>query len=588
MQTLKGIPVSPGVAIGEALILGAEGFRIPHRFVVRDAIDSESDRLRAAVAAVAAELSKSRDTISGQLGDHYGAIFSAHLQMLHDEKMQAELARLITENQYSPEYAVSLTLSRYAKAFRQLKNKAMAERASDILDIKNSLLRHLTGSPRLGLTDISSPVVVMAHNLTPSETATLNPEFVLGFVTEQGGAGGHTAIVAEALEIPAVVGIGRFLHDVSLGEKVIIDGDHGRLILEPDEATQQRYQQEGEKHRTFTKQLSTLRELPCETADGVRIHLAANIEFPLEVKACMDRGADGIGLYRTEFLYLASQTDPTEEDHYQAYVGVARQMGERPVVIRTLDLGADKLGRVVPANEERNPFLGLRSIRISLRNEKLFRKQLRAILRASAEGNIKVMFPLISTLRELRAAKRLLHTVMDELEAEGVTINRNIDVGMMVETPSAVIMLDRFAAEVDFLSIGTNDLIQYALAVDRTNTLVADLYNAGDPSVLRLIAQSLAVAKQANIPVALCGQMSSSASYALLLLGLGLRRFSVVPGAVPEIKKICRSVTLSHCEAIAQQALQMETAEEINHFLRQEVRKLVPELAVELDAVELD
>jgi len=301
------------------------------------------------------------------------------------------------------------------------------------------------------------------------------------------------------------------------------------------------------------------------------------------VQACLARGADGIGLYRTEFLYLASDTEPTEEDHYQAYVEVARQMGQRPVVIRTLDLGADKMGRTVPSAEERNPFLGLRSIRISLKNKTLFRKQLRAVLRASVEGNIKLMFPLISTLGELREAKAFLAKVATELESEGVEINRGLDVGMMVETPSAVVMLDRFIQEVDFVSIGTNDLVQYALAVDRTNTSVANLYNATDPAVLRLIGQCVAIGNAANVPVALCGQMGSSASFALVLLGMGLRRLSVVPAAVPEIKKVCRSVTLAHCESIAGRALELDSAEEIKQYLRQELRTLVPELAVELD-----
>ncbi len=576
MRTLQGIAVSPGLAIGEALIVDNEGFRIPRRFVVRDAVDDELQRLNNAVDAVAAQISRNRDTVSSQLGDQVGSIFAAHLQMLRDPSLLAEIEGLIREKHYSPEYAVSQTLRRFAKVFQELDNVYMAERAHDIVDIERSLLGKLLGERREEFSHLTSPVIILAHNLTPTETAHLDPEFVLGFATEVGGAGGHTAIVAKGLEIPAVVGIERFLTDLSGGELVIVDGYHGTVILHPDEETIARYRREIEEHESHDAQLCELRHLPGETTDGTEVKLYANIEFPREAEACLERGADGIGLYRTEFLYLGSDVEPTEEDHYDAYAEVIRQMRGLPVVIRTLDLGADKLGRL--PQEEKNPFLGLRSIRLSLRNLPLFRVQLRSIMRASVLGPVRIMFPLITSLADLRQAKMVLADAIEDLEEAGHDYDHNVAVGMMVEVPAAVTMLDKFLLEVDFISIGTNDLIQYALAVDRGNNEVADRYQASDPAVLRLLEQSLNAAREANIPASVCGQMSGEPLYTMLLLGLGLRTLSVPPSAVPEIKQICRSVSIPQCEEVARHAMTMDSAREIDTFLREELRKVAPEI----------
>ncbi len=485
---------------------------------------------------------------------------------------------LIRERHYSPEYAVSRALRRYAKVFQTLENSYLAERANDIFDIEKRLLRNLLGRRREELGQLISPVLVLAHNLTPSETANLNRNFVRGFATEIGGPGSHTAIVAEGLEIPAVVGTGPFLSDVSGGDIVIIDGDQGLVIVQPDEETIALYRHEMEQHRTRAARLETLRELPAETADGVRIELLGNIEFPNEVIHCVERGSDGIGLYRTEFLYLGAEVEPTEDVHYQAYASVVQDMAGKPVVIRTLDLGADKLLTHHDPDPGRNPFLGLRSIRLSLKDLPLFRTQLRAILRASVLGDVRVMFPLVSTLLELRQAKMVLADVMEDLEEQGISFNRNLAVGMMVEVPAAVMMIDSFVEEVDFISIGTNDLIQYTLAVDRSNKDVAGLYNACDPAVLKLIDMALRAANRASVSVNVCGQMSGSTLHTMLLLGMGLRRFSVPPSAIPEIKKVCRTVTVSQCEAVAKRAMTMENAQNIKSYLREELKRVLPEL----------
>ena len=578
MQKLQGIAVSPGVAIGEALVMDNEGFRIPRRFVSRDAVEDELERLDKAITAASDEIGRSRDAVSQQLGEKYGAIFEAHRQILEDTKLRSDLEEMIRQRHYSPEYAVSRTLRRYAQIFQNLQGHNLAERATDIFDVERRLLRNLLGLSREEISHLTSPVLVLAHNLTPSETAKLDPKFVKGFVTEVGGPGGHTAILAEGLGIPAVVGTGPFLTDVSGGEVVVIDGDQGLVVLNADEETIARYRHEVEEHRSLAARLESLRDLPAETSDGVRIKLFGNIEFPHEVDHCLDRGADGVGLYRTEFLYLEAEAEPDEEVHFEAYSRVVRTMAGRSVTIRTFDLGADKVPHLPDPEDERNPFLGLRSIRLALRNVPMFRTQLRAALRASTLGKVRIMFPLISTLLEFRQAKMVLTDVIEDLQEHQIEFDPNVPVGMMVEVPSAVMMIDQFVEEVDFLSIGTNDLIQYTLAVDRSNKDVVALYNAADPAVLKLISMTVQAGLRKSIPVNLCGQMSGSPTYTMLLLGLGLRRLSMTPSAIYEVKKVCRSVTIEQCEAVAARALSMESARNVKAFLREELKRHVPEL----------
>ena len=578
MQKLEGIAVSPGIVIGEALIVDNEGFRIPRKFVKRDAVEGELERTAKAFAAAGEEIAQNRDAVANELGEQYGAIFGAHLQMLNDSQLRQEVESLIREKEWTPEYAVSTVLRRYAKVFQNLKSSHyLSERASDIFDIEKRLLRHLLGHRRERMSHLSSPVLVLAHDLTPSETANLDRKFVKGFVTEIGGLGSHTAIVAEALEIPAVVGTGPFLTELSGGDQVIIDGDNGVVILHPDEQTVEHYRRQVEQQQTFVASLQSLRDLPAETADGVRVELLGNIEFPYEVDHCLERGADGIGLYRTEFLYLGTNENPDEETHFEAYSRVVKSMHGRPVTIRTFDLGADKMPHDSHSPEnERNPFLGLRSIRLALRDLPMFRRQLRAILRASVYGDVRIMFPLISTLLEFRQAKMVMGDVTEDLAEHGIEFNRNIPIGMMVEVPAAVMMIDHFVEEVDFLSIGTNDLIQYALAVDRSNKDVVTLYNASDPAVVKLIDMTIQAARRKPVPVSLCGQMSGNPIYTMLLLGLGLRTMSVSPSVLPEIKNVCRSVTIAQCEEVANKVRTMETARDIRAYLRDALKTHVP------------
>jgi phosphoenolpyruvate-protein phosphotransferase (PTS system enzyme I) len=579
MLVKRGIAVSPGVAIGPALLFGAEQFRIPNQFVRVSAVESELARFHVALDAVCADIEGSQRVANERLGLQYGAIFGAHLQMARAPELIAEVERLIRENNFSPEHACGQVLRRYAKLFQNLGNQYHAERAQDIYDLEHRFLRQLLGKQREEITNLTAPVLVLAHNLTPGETASLKKEFVLGFATEVGGATSHTAILAGALELPAVVGIGDFLAEVDGGDTVIIDGNRGEVIIDPVESVLADYRDSQLKFRSITERLDLARSAAPITQDGTRIELLGNIEFPSEAEHALERGAEGVGLYRTEFLYLGAANEPTEEDHFQAYCQVVSAFGNRPVVIRTLDLGADK----VPDSgglraEATNPALGLRSIRLSLQNIEQFKTQLRAILRAAVHGDVRIMFPMVSSIYEFRQAKMVLGDVMDDLEEAGVPFQRDVPIGMMVEVPSAAILAEEFANVVDFFSIGTNDLIQYTLAVDRGDPAVVNYYRTADPAILRLIRMVVAAGEKHGVPVTVCGQMSSDPKFLPLLIGLGIRRISVTPHSIPKLKAVIRSLTTSQAKDIAAHAEWLGLSRAVDNYLQGELRKICPDL----------
>ncbi|MGQ9504752.1 MAG: phosphoenolpyruvate--protein phosphotransferase [Thermogutta sp.] len=579
MMRLQGIAVSLGIAIGKAVVIGQDSFSIPRQYVEADAIEEEIARFHQAVETASQAIERNRDLVTQQLGPKSGAIFQAHLEILRDQKIHADIERLIRERQYSSEKACSDVLKRFADVFRRLPNPDFAERVYDILDIERQLLRALLGEPHRALHHLTSPAVLLARNLTPSEVANLDRQMIKGFVTELGGPTSHTAIVAQGIGIPAVVGTGPFLTEVSGGDTIIVDGDRGIVVIHPDEETLREYDQEARAIQAFTAELEKLRDLPTETLDGTRIAIYGNIEFPSEARLCLEHGAEGIGLYRTEFLYLGRSDLPTEEDHYRAYCEVIEAMGDRPVTIRSFDLGADKVAAQFGFEKEPNPSLGLRSIRLALRHLELFRTQARAILRASVLGNIQVMFPMIATVAELRQAKLVWADVMEDLAENGIPFRQDVPIGIMVEIPSVAVTIDRFLDDTDFISIGTNDLIQYTLAVDRTNRNVVAMYNPTDPAVLKLISHIIQEANRKGVPVSLCGQMASHPLYTMLLIGLGLRKFSVTSSAILEIKKVCRSVAVDQCRYVAARAMEMENARNIHAFLREQLVKLVPSMA---------
>jgi phosphotransferase system enzyme I (PtsI) len=577
MEIKKGIGVSPGVVIATAVVLDAEDLVVPRRHVDAGQVAKEVQRLGDAIAHAVVDLTKLRDEVTGVHGKEIGGIFDVHLGLLRDRSLVNQVVAEIQNQQTTAEYAVSVVMRKYRGKFTRMSDRYMQERVKDIDDIEKRLLRVLIGQKHQDLAHLDQPVVVIAHDLLPSQTAAFDRKHVVGFATDVGGRTSHTAIVARAVGIPAVVGLGNITAECSGGDTVIIDGHNGVVIVNPDAEQLAEHREAGRKFKAFEDRLADLASQPAITRDGHAVSLQANIEFPHDIDDTIRHGAEGIGLYRTEFLYLASDKEPTEEDHYAAYAEALRRLGGKPLVIRTLDLGADKYTQAGLANPERNPFLGDRSIRMCLHDIPMFKRQLRAIMRATVLGDVRVMFPMICTLMELRQARMILNDVMEELEDEGVEFRRDIPIGMMVEVPSVAIMPDVFAKEVNFFSIGTNDLIQYTLAVDRTNERVAGLFCPAHPAVLKLVRDVIRAAARNGISVSVCGEMAGEPLYTLLLLGLGLNIFSMNGKDVPEVKKIIRSTTLEHARQVARRVMSFDSERQVMHYLREETRKIIPE-----------
>jgi phosphoenolpyruvate-protein phosphotransferase (PTS system enzyme I) len=579
MQTLRGIAVSPGVAIGPVLILDLHGHPLPLRSLAADAIDAEVTRLDQALESARAEVEAAEADARKRMGPQFADILAAHARMIADPTLRQDARARIVSERVPAEQAIGDVLDVYAHRLEVLTNLHLAARAADVRDIRQRVLDVLAGGRNPNALDDPAvgPSVVLTHDLSPSQTAGLDPTRVLGFATEAGGRASHTAIVAAALEIPAVVGVGRFLDAARHSETVIVDGEEGIVILNPDAAALRRYRRASTERATRFARLAEQAAVPAMTKDGTRVELWGNIEFPAEAAACLELGADGIGLYRTEFLYLNAVRPPTEDEQFEAYSAVVRSMAGHPVTIRTLDLGLDKL---VSYQESmpvcKNPFLGLRSIRLSLRDPEFFRTQLRAILRASPLGDVQVMFPLVSTLGEFRRARALLDEVARQLEDDGIAVRSDLRVGAMIEVPAAAIMADRLAPEVDFFSIGTNDLIQYTLAVDRTDESVADLYSAADPAVLRLIAQVVEAGRVHQTPVSVCGSMGGDPLYTMLLLGLGLRQLSMPPHQIPEVKRVILGIDMEQARLLTSAVLALDTAEAVLEQLQSALRNALP------------
>lgn len=582
MDIRRGIAVSPGVAIGPALVLDTEGVRISRQAVAAGKVDAEVDRFREAVDRAAADARARQKSLTQSLGKEFGDIFLGHALLFEDQLLRHEVEQWIRAEGFNAEYALSRTIRDLVK---RLDQSGAGERAArfkaDFIDLEKQILSHLVGREANTPDDSTDPLIVLAHDLTPSETALL-PTSVLAFATESGGPTSHTAILANAKMIPAVVALGRFASDVSGGDTVIVDGNKGLLIFDPDEPTLARYEAQRLAQKALTDPFLAFRDAQPITKDGVRITLLGNIEFPNEAPHCLERGAEGVGLYRTEFLYLNKSSDPTEEEHYQAYSAVLNALGpDRPVVIRTLDLGADKFSSLSGAiSAERNPFLGLRSVRLCLQNKTLFKTQLRAILRASVDGDLRVMFPMVSTILELRQCRSLWNEVREDLEEAGIPFKMDVPIGTMIEVPSAAVLADQMAKEVDFFSIGTNDLVQYTLAADRNNENVADIYNPADPAVLRLIKTVVDAAAGRSVSVNVCGEMSGDPTFTALLVGFGLRQLSATPRKIPELKRVIRLLTVADAERVAREALTLDAARDVTTLLKDYLRRILPDAVV--------
>lgn len=577
MEIKKGIGVSPGVVISTAVVLDAEDVLVPKRQVDAENVSEETHRLAEGIGRASGDLKVLRDDVTAKHGKDIGGIFDFHLGLLKDKSLVKQFDAEIKNNHSTAEYAVSTVMRRYASMFQNMTDRYLSDRVKDIHDVEKRLLNALIGQKREDLAHLTTNVVIIAHDLLPSQTAALDKLHVRGFATDAGGRTSHTAIVARAMGIPAVVGLGNITSEVSGGDTVIIDGHRGVVIVNPDAEQLAEHRELERKQVKFEIELATIARLPAETQDGHAVSLQANIEFPEDIDDALARGAGGIGLYRTEFLYLASTTEPTEQDHYEAYADSVRRLSGRPLVIRTLDLGADKQTQAKSLNPERNPFLGDRSIRMCLHDIPMFKRQLRAIMRASVLGDVRIMFPMISTLMELRQAKMVLNDVTEELEDEGVPFRRDIPIGIMIEVPAAALMANHFAREVNFFSIGTNDLIQYTLAVDRTNEKVAGLFCPAHPSVLALVRDVIRAGARNQISVSVCGEMAGDPLYTLLLLGLGLNTFSMNGPDIPEVKKIIRSTTMENARQVARKVMSFDSERQVMHFLREETRKFIPE-----------
>jgi phosphotransferase system enzyme I (PtsI) len=574
MVERKGIAASPGVAIAEALILDSKEFPISHRKLHPSEIPAEKARFEKSIQEGIAAIRSIQEGAAAKAGGEYLKIFDAHISIVSDPELKRKVLQEIETHCCTAELAVSTVIKNYVRVF--LADDYLKRLTHDLHDIEATLHRHLSGLKREDLTHLDSDAIIVAQELTPSQTVTLDKEKVKAFATDSGGRTSHTAIIARALGIPAVVGLGSLTAEVVAGDLLIVDGTNGVVIVNPDTDTLDRYHARVRNIQAHEVRLARLRQLPAETTDGHRVHLYANIESPDEVELALARGAEGVGLYRTEFLFFEKGRPPTEEEHYAAYRRVVETLGDRLLTIRTFDMGGDKLAPE-GTQGERNPFLGCRSIRLCFENPEMFRTQIRAILRASAGGNVNILFPLISVLREIRQAKRMVHEVMAELDEAGIPFSRKMKIGIMIEVPSAARIADILAKEVDFFSIGTNDLVQYTLAVDRGNQRVSALYQPAHPAVLRLIREVIQEGEKSATSVAMCGEMSGEAIYAILLIGLGLTEFSVSPAVLPQIKEIIRSVSYDHAREVARQAMAFDEPERIVSYLQNVTREVLPE-----------
>lgn len=575
MPLKRGIGVSSGVVIGDAIVLETDDTRVPRRVVPPEQVEHELQLVDRAFEAAHKDVGVERAQFAARAGNELADIFGFHERWLADPKPRKEISQLITTKFYSAAYAISLFMRRYRRRFQEMGSPFLQERAKDIQDIERRLLHNVGGETRQELEALDQPVIIIAHDLTPSQLVQLEKtKRLLGFATDAGGTTSHTAIIASGLGIPAVVGLEDITSHVSSGDTLVIDGLHGVVVINPDVNQRAGYAAQAKHLLEVRATLEELREAKAETKDGHAIELLGNIEFPAEVSECLARGACGIGLFRTEFLFMNSTSTPTEEEQYQAYRQAAESVNGMPLVIRTMDLGGDKCHPGGNWEPEKNPFLGLRSIRYSLQNLAMFRPQLRAIVRASAGADVRVMFPLISRIMELRQAKFVLSLVMEELEEEGYEFRSGIPIGVMIETPAAAICTREIAREVDFMSIGTNDLIQYTLAVDRTNERVAQLYTPADPSIIRLIRNVIREGKRQGKSVSLCGEMAGDPLFTILLVGMGLRTLSMAAANIPRSKKIIRSITLADAERVKRRVLSFETEREVLNYLRDETRKV--------------
>ena len=577
-RRLEGIPASPGIIIGKAHLVDKSRVKILYQYLVDEKqLDREVERFRGALHTEEEKLLKLRDLMPKRVKEN-AFILDSHLMILKDSMLVGSTIKRILNEKINAEWALKESLEEIRDVFEQINDEYLRSRITDVENVTERILRNLSGGTEHGLNEIRERMIIVAHDLSPVDTTELNISKVMGFITDIGGRTSHTAIMAQALEIPAVVGLESATDFVQEGDLLIVDGNTGEVVINPDDRAIILYQEKQLQREKYKSAIARISHLPAETLDGHKVAVMANIEFLEEVAATKDYGGEGIGLYRTEFLYLRSKGFPNEEELFEDYREVVEIIGPAPVIIRTLDLGGDTFASDLEIPKEINPALGLRAIRLCLKEPEIFRSQLRAILRASAYGKAKVMFPMISGLQEVIDAKEILGQVKAELDSQGVKYDPDIETGIMIEVPSAVVVADMLAQHVDFFSIGTNDLIQYALAIDRVNEHVAYMYQPFHPAILKMIHQVVEAGKNAGIPVSLCGEMAGDPLCVPILLGLGIGELSMNARAIPLVKKLIRSISLKEAQEDFETVTGLSTASEVRAYILERMKKLLPEL----------
>jgi phosphotransferase system enzyme I (PtsI) len=575
----KGIIASPGIKIGKAIVFHGDEVKIPKYHIEEDQLIDEINRFGEAVEKTAREIIEIQEKIANENFNDLAEIFSTHLMAVEDPIFIARVRQKIIDEKRNSEWVINDISIELITTLNKIEDEYLKERIVDISDINKRLIGNLQKKKKMNLSDITENSIIFAPNLTPSETALLNREHTLAFVTDHGGKTSHTAIMARSMDIPAIVGMGDITSYVKSGDLVIVDAVHGEVIINPSKEEIDEYIKYQHDMKVIEDELAQLTSLPSKTLDNIEIRIYGNIEISEEMDTIKSHGAHGIGLFRSEFLFL-DKSLPNEETQFYQYKNVADFFYPQPVTIRTLDYGGDKIYGAMRAPKEMNPFLGCRSIRFSLKNQGIFKTQLRAILRASTGKNIKIMYPMISTLDELLQAKEITYSVMKDLDGDGIEYDKNIEIGIMVEVPSAVIAGDILAEYVDFFSVGTNDLVQYILAVDRVNETVADLYNPLNISVLRFLKNISDTASFHSRPISICGEIAGDPKYTMMLIGFGFRELSMNSKNMYQVKKIIRSVTLPECESFAKSILEMKHTKDIENAIAENMKKKFPEMII--------
>jgi len=577
INKLQGIAVSSGIIIGKARLVDRSREKIVYEYLIQDdQVNREVERFKEALNSTKEQILSLKNRMPDQIKKH-AFILDTHLMIMDDSMITDSTINTILEEKINAEWALKKSIQKVRQLFEQADYDYVRDRINDVVNIGERILRNLSGKEQESLSEIGERVIIVAHDLSPADTSEMNIGKVMGFITDVGGRTSHTAIIAQALEIPAVVGLKTVTQRVQDGNLLIVDGYTGEVIIGPDDDMIIAYQEKELEHERYRSSIIQLGHLPAETIDGHRVSIKANIEFSEEVVSAKDHGAEGVGLYRTEFLYLRSRDIPSEEELFEDYKQVAEIFYPSAVTIRTLDLGGDKFLSDIDLSREMNPALGLRAIRFCLREPKIFKSQLRAILRASAFGQVRLMFPMISGLQEILDTKRILKEVMHDLDNEDVDYDRDIKIGIMIEIPSAVTVSDILAKHVDFFSIGTNDLIQYALAIDRVNEHLAYMYQPFHPAILRMIRQVVKAGKEAGIKVALCGEMAGDPYCAAILIGLGIDELSMNAVSIPLVKKIIRSISMKEARSDLEDIFQFDTAKKVREFIIEKVDPLIPD-----------